>query len=108
MKPALLPIDVSGSTLFEKMDNLFRSVIQVSKTEIDRRRGVAEAARTKQKAEGSEALMCSQFVPSEIRPKNISQQALEEAFPGDSIWARILRSLAAVARPIILWLHPKD
>lgn len=37
MKPALPPINVPGSTPFQKMDNLFRAVIQVPKTEIDRR-----------------------------------------------------------------------
>jgi hypothetical protein len=37
MKPALPPIDVPGSTPFQKMDNLFRTVIAVPKAEIDRR-----------------------------------------------------------------------
>lgn len=31
------PIDVPGSTPFQKMDNLLRAVIQVPKAEIDRR-----------------------------------------------------------------------
>jgi len=37
MKPALPPIDVPGSTPFQKMDNLFRAVIAIPKEEIDRR-----------------------------------------------------------------------
>jgi hypothetical protein len=37
MKPALPPIQVPGSTPFQKMDNLLRAVIAVPKTEIDRR-----------------------------------------------------------------------
>jgi hypothetical protein len=37
MKPALPPIKVPGSAPFQKMDNLFRAVIQVPKAEIDRR-----------------------------------------------------------------------
>ena len=37
VKPALPPIDVPGSTPFQKMDNLFRAVIAVPKAEIDRR-----------------------------------------------------------------------
>jgi hypothetical protein len=37
MKPALPPIDVPGSTPFQKMDNLLRAVIAVPKSEIDRR-----------------------------------------------------------------------
>jgi hypothetical protein len=37
MKPANPPIDVPGSTPFQKMDNLFRAVISVPKAEIDRR-----------------------------------------------------------------------
>jgi len=37
MKPVKPPIDVPGSTPFQKMDNLFRKVVTVSKAEIDRR-----------------------------------------------------------------------
>jgi hypothetical protein len=37
MKPANPPIDVPGSTPFQKMDNLLRAVIAVPKAEIDRR-----------------------------------------------------------------------
>jgi hypothetical protein len=37
MKPPLPPTEVPGSTPFQKMDNLFRAVIAVPKTEIDRR-----------------------------------------------------------------------
>lgn len=37
MKPPHPPIDVPGSTPFQKMDNLFRAVIAVPKAEIDRR-----------------------------------------------------------------------
>jgi hypothetical protein len=37
MKSALPPIEVPGSTPFQKMDNLFRAVIAVPKAEIDRR-----------------------------------------------------------------------
>jgi hypothetical protein len=44
MKPALPPIDVPGSTPFQKMDNLFRAVIAVPKSDIDKRE--AEWQRT--------------------------------------------------------------
>jgi hypothetical protein len=37
VKPTLSPIDVPGSTPFQKMDNLFRAVIAVPKAEIDKR-----------------------------------------------------------------------
>jgi hypothetical protein len=37
MRPAKPPIDVPGSTPFQKMDNLLRAVIAVPKAEIDRR-----------------------------------------------------------------------
>ncbi len=37
MKPAPPPIQVPGSTPFQKMDNLLRAVIAVPKSEIDRR-----------------------------------------------------------------------
>ena len=37
VKPALPPIPISGSTPFQRMDNLLRAVIQVPKAEIDRR-----------------------------------------------------------------------
>lgn len=37
MKPALPPIEVPGSTSLEKFDNLFRAVIAVPKSEIDKR-----------------------------------------------------------------------
>lgn len=37
MKPVNPPIDVPGSTPFQKMDNLFRAVVAVPKAEIDRR-----------------------------------------------------------------------
>ena len=37
MKPANPPIQIPGSTPFQKMDNLFRAVIAVPKAEIDRR-----------------------------------------------------------------------
>jgi hypothetical protein len=37
VKPALPPIQVPGSTPFEKIDNLFRAVVTVPKSEIDRR-----------------------------------------------------------------------
>ena len=37
MKFANPPINIPGSTLFQKMDNLFRAVIAVPKAEIDRR-----------------------------------------------------------------------
>jgi len=36
MKPILPPINVSGSTPFQKMDNLFRAVVAVPKAETDR------------------------------------------------------------------------
>lgn len=37
MRPPQPPIDIPGSTPFQKMDNLFRAVIAVPKAEIDRR-----------------------------------------------------------------------
>jgi hypothetical protein len=37
MKPALPPVEVPGSTPFQKMDNLFRAVVGVPKAEIERR-----------------------------------------------------------------------
>ena len=37
MKPANPPIDVPGLTPFQKMGNLFRAVIAVSKEVIDKR-----------------------------------------------------------------------
>jgi len=37
MKPTLPPIEVPGTTPFQRMDNLFRKVVTVSKEEIDRR-----------------------------------------------------------------------
>src|ERR1700687_2409193 len=37
MKPALPPIEVPGNTPMEKFDNLFRAVIAVPKSEIDKR-----------------------------------------------------------------------
>jgi hypothetical protein len=37
MKPPSPPIDVPGSTPFQRMDNLFRKVVKVSKEELDRR-----------------------------------------------------------------------
>jgi hypothetical protein len=37
MKSPHPPIEVPGSTPFQKMDNLFRAVIAIPKAEIDRR-----------------------------------------------------------------------
>ena len=37
MKPPHPPIEIPGSTPFQRMDNLFRKVVTVSKAEIDRR-----------------------------------------------------------------------
>jgi hypothetical protein len=37
MKPALPPLEVPGNTPMEKFDNLFRAVISVPKSEIDKR-----------------------------------------------------------------------
>ncbi len=48
MKPANPPIQIPGSTPFQKMDNLFRAVIAVPKAEIDRR----EEAWKKQNGNG--------------------------------------------------------
>jgi hypothetical protein len=47
VNPAHPPIQVPGSTPFQKMDNLFRAVIAVPKAEIDRREEgvVAEGPR---------------------------------------------------------------
>ena len=50
MKPALPPIDVPGSTPFQKMDNLFRAVIAVPKAEIDRREKEWKRAQKKKRA----------------------------------------------------------
>jgi hypothetical protein len=50
MKPALPPIDVPGSTPFQKMDNLFRAVIAVPKAEIDKRETEWKRARKKKRA----------------------------------------------------------
>ena len=47
VKPANPPIDVPGSTPFQKMDHLFRAVIAVPKEEIDWRE--KEWKRTRQK-----------------------------------------------------------
>jgi hypothetical protein len=49
MKPALPPIDVPGSTPFQKMDNLFRAVIAVPRAEIDRREEQWERANGKKR-----------------------------------------------------------
>jgi len=49
MKPALPPIQVPGSTPFQKMDNLFRAVISVPKTEIDRREKEWKRRRSKKR-----------------------------------------------------------
>lgn len=37
MKPALPPLEVPGNTPMEKFENLFRAVIAVPKSEIDKR-----------------------------------------------------------------------
>ena len=50
MKPANPPIEVPGSTPFQKMDNLFRAVIAVPKAEIDRREKEWKRARKRKKA----------------------------------------------------------
>jgi hypothetical protein len=50
MKPALPPIDVPGSTPFQKMDNLFRRVVTVPKAEIDRREEEWQKQRGKKRA----------------------------------------------------------
>jgi hypothetical protein len=49
MKPANPPIQVPGSTPFQKMDNLFRAVIAVPKAEIDRREEQWKKAQGKKK-----------------------------------------------------------
>jgi hypothetical protein len=49
MKPALPPIDVPGNTSMEKLDNLFRAVIAVPKTEIDKREKKWKRAQQKKK-----------------------------------------------------------
>jgi hypothetical protein len=49
MKPALPPINVPGSTPFQKMDNLFRAVIAIPKVEIDRREDEWKRSRKKKK-----------------------------------------------------------
>lgn len=50
MKPPHPPIDVPGSTPFQKMDNLFRAVIAVPKAEIDRREEEWRKAKKKKMA----------------------------------------------------------
>jgi hypothetical protein len=50
MKPPHPPIDVPGSTPFQKMDNLLRAVIAVPKAEIDRREKEWKRSRKKKKA----------------------------------------------------------
>jgi hypothetical protein len=49
MKPTLPPIEVPGSTPFQKMDNLFRAVIAVPKAEIDRREKEWQRGRKKKR-----------------------------------------------------------
>jgi hypothetical protein len=56
MKPTLPAIDVPGSTPFQKMDNLFRAVIAVPKSEIDRRE---EQWKRKQQAKKKRAKRAS-------------------------------------------------
>jgi hypothetical protein len=50
MKPKLRPIDVPGSTPFQKMDNLLRAVIAVPKAVIDKREKEWKRARKRKKA----------------------------------------------------------
>jgi hypothetical protein len=50
MKPKSPPIDVPGSTPFQKMDHLFRAVIAVPKEEIDRREKEWQRGRKQKKA----------------------------------------------------------
>jgi hypothetical protein len=49
MKPAPPPIDVPGSTPFQKMDNLFRAVIAVPKAEVDQREKQWQKSRGKKR-----------------------------------------------------------
>jgi hypothetical protein len=57
MKPPSPPIDVPGSTPFQKMDNLLRAVIIVPKSEIDRRERESQKQRGNKKwKKGSGAL----------------------------------------------------
>jgi len=53
MKPALPPIEVPGSTPFQKMDNLFRAVIAVPKAEIDKREKEWKQAKKKKRSKQS-------------------------------------------------------
>jgi hypothetical protein len=50
MKPANPPIQVPGSTPFQKMDNLLKRVIAVPKAEIDRREKEWKRARKRKPA----------------------------------------------------------
>ncbi|MGA2880746.1 MAG: hypothetical protein ABSG13_17500 [Bryobacteraceae bacterium] len=53
MKPANPPIDVPGSTPFQKVNNLLAAVIAVPKTEIDRREKEWQKQRAKRKRKPS-------------------------------------------------------
>jgi hypothetical protein len=53
MKPKSPPIDVPGSTPFQKMDNLFRAVIAVPKAEIDKREKEWKRAQKKKRSKQS-------------------------------------------------------
>jgi U3 small nucleolar ribonucleoprotein component len=50
MKPSLPAIQIPGNTPFQKMDNLFRAVIAVSKEEIDKREKEWKRAQKRKKA----------------------------------------------------------
>jgi hypothetical protein len=50
MKPALPPIQVPEGTPFQKFDSLFRAVIAVPKTEIDKREEKWKRAQKKKRA----------------------------------------------------------
>ena len=56
MKPALPAIQVPGSTPFQKLESIFRSVIAVPKAEIDRREKEWKRQREKKPNESSEGI----------------------------------------------------
>ena len=53
MKPALPPIEIPGNTTMEKLDNLFRAVIAVPKSEIDKREKEWKRKQAKKRAKKS-------------------------------------------------------
>jgi hypothetical protein len=67
MKAPLPPIEVPGSTPFQKMDNLFRAVIAVPKEEIDRREEKWKRSRVKKRPGQEKAMTVAQTVVAFIQ-----------------------------------------